>query len=308
MKLASDTRFFRLLYFLATCCLFVFLTGCGAYSEIVRQRCRAWEAKQSWGADGVRRGCEPLEIGGGSTALLMVHGFGDNPSVWKPMMAGFAARGYFCRAMRLPGFGDTLEARKNVASSSWAWAIEREIQTLRENHHKVWLVAHSLGSAISIRQALNHQKSVDGLILLAPLFEVSTKRSPLLSARSWHRIFAHSVPVSETPFPEDLLKMPPADRAAVDLFITPNINDSLFSLLDEIRPRAGDIRVPVFLAISPHDHVADPLAARAWFAKMDNSPRRKQFFAWHSAHVLPLDFDADRLVSEIDRFIRSSHR
>lgn len=284
--------------------LAVVLGGCAAYSGIVRRRCCAWEAGQRWGVDGVRAGCGPIESGQGSPALLMVHGFGDNPTVWSRMMAGLVSRGYRCRAMRLPGFGDTLEVRKTVGSSSWGDAVNSEVMALRGKGREVWLVAHSLGGALAIRHALAHPGSVGGLILLAPLLEVSNKRSPVLGARTWHRLLGHAVSVVETPFPEDLWKAPPAGRAEVERFITPNINGTLFAVLDEVRPRAGDIRVPVFVAVSPGDSVVNPAASEAWFERMVNVPRRKFFVARRSAHVLPLDHDADGLVAEIDAFIR----
>ena len=281
-------------------------TGCAAYSRVIRHRCQSWDARQCWNADGTRAGCEPISAGKGSPALLMVHGFGDNPSAWIPMMKDFTARGYHCRAMRLPGFGDRLSARQAVTAQSWLDALDKELTLLGRNHPEIWLVAHSTGASVCVRHVLENPgpSKVKGLVLLSPLIEVSRARSPLLSPRAWHRIFHRWIDITETPFPDDLRKPAPPDRVAVDRFITPNINDALFSLIDFNGPRAKDITLPLFVAVSPNDQVTSPAATLAWYEQASAAPKRRLFIAGNSAHVLPLDHDASALVDAIDRFIR----
>lgn len=280
--------------------------GCAAYTGITRHRCQAWEARQGWNADGTRTGCEPISAGKGSPALLMVHGFGDNPSVWKPMMEDFTARGYHCRAMLLPGFGDRLATRKSVTEQSWLDALDKELMRLSRDHAEIWLVGHSTGASVCVRHVLENPgpSPIKGLVLLSPLIEVSRVRSPLLSPRTWHNAFKRWIGITETPFPEDQRKPAPPDRVAVERFITPNINDALFSLIDFIAPRAKEITLPLFVAVSPHDHVTSPAASLAWHDQASAAPVRRLFLAGNSAHVLPLDHDADALVREIDDFIR----
>jgi alpha-beta hydrolase superfamily lysophospholipase len=282
------------------------VVGCAAYSRVVEHRCQAWEAGMNWSADGVRAGCEPFALGKGPPTLLLVHGFGDNPAVWGPLARDWAARGYHCRAMRVPGFGDRLEARCKIDLEVWQDSLAGEVRALRGEAGEVWLVAHSLGAALAIRHALDHPGEVAGLALMAPLLRVSDRRSPVLGARAWFRLLGRHIPVAESPFPEDLFLEPPAGRPAVERFISANIYAALFELLDEIGPRAGQLRVPLWLATSPADQVADPQAAAAWFDATAASPRRRLVEAAGSGHVLPLDRDANWLADEVDRFIRGS--
>ena len=282
----------------------ILLGGCAAYSGVVAARWRAWERGVERHPDGVRVGCEPFSVGQGRTAILFVHGFGDNPSTWRPMAEKFAAHGFHCRAMRLPGFGGTMDERKAVTLETWTRAVADEALALRRAHDEVWIVAHSLGAAVSVRHVLDGGNEVTGLALLAPLVKVSGKRSPLLSARTWFQVLGRWTPLAESMFPEDVRKDLPPGRPDVERFIPVNIYVALFRLLDENENQAGDLRVPLYGAVSPHDKVADWRAAEAWLNRTSQVPRRRLVRANDSAHLIPIDFDAGWIGDEIEEFVK----
>jgi len=280
-------------------------TGCAAYSGVVAARWRTWERGVARNPDGVRAGCEAFDLGQGRTAVLFVHGFADNPSVWRPMAEAFAARGYACRAMRLPGFGGTMDERRAVDAESWTRALAAEAADLRRSHDEVWAVTHSLGSAVAVRHVLQGGDGFAGLVLLAPLVAVSDKRSPILGARTWFRVLGRFVPLAEQPFPEDILKDAGPGRPELERFIPVNIYHALFRVLDDNAGRAPDLRLPVYAAVSPHDSVADPAAAEAWLRSLTGTPRQRLVHANDSAHMIPLDFDAGWITDDVIRFIRN---
>ena len=71
------------------------------YSCSVGAGYREWNSKVRRDPDGVREGCREFTLGEGETAVLMVHGFGASPAVWRKMAASLAAEDFTCRAMRL---------------------------------------------------------------------------------------------------------------------------------------------------------------------------------------------------------------
>jgi carboxylesterase len=279
-------------------------TGCTAYSGVVNARWRAWEGRVSRHPDGVRVGCEPYGLGEGRSAVLLVHGFGDNPSIWHPMAERLAAGGLHCRAMRLPGFGGTMAERRSVNLGVWSRALADEVAALDASHDEVWIVAHSLGATLAVRHVLNGGDEVAGLVLLAPLVEVSGRRSPLLGARAWFEVLGRFVPLAESVFGEDVRRELPAGRPAVERFIPVNVFRALFQATDEIAGQAGELRVPLYAALSPHDRVADSAAARAWLLGTSKVPRRRVVWARESAHLIPLDHDAAWVGDEVLAFIR----
>ncbi len=282
----------------------ILLASCAGYNGVVTARWRAWEHGVARNPDGVRTGCEPFSLGEGRTAILFVHGFGDNPSVWRPMAEKFAAQGFHCRAMRLPGFGGTMEERRQVDPEVWTKAIANEAARLHRRHEKVWIVAHSLGAAVSVRLVLQGKGDISGLALLAPLVMVSDKRSPVLGPRAWFNLLGRHMALLESPFPEDCLKPLPSGRPAVERFIPVNIYQALFKVLDENEGRAGDLRLPLYGVVTRQDHVADPVAAENWLDRTSGVPRRRVVHAQNSAHLIPLDLDADWIGDEIVKFIR----
>ena len=281
------------------------VTGCATYSGVVAARWRAWERGVARNPDGVRAGCEPFDLGAGRTAVLFVHGFADNPSVWRPMAEAFAARGFHCRAMRLPGFGGTMAERRAVDAEGWTRALADEAAGLRRTHDEVWAVTHSLGAAVAIRHVLQGGDDLAGLVLLAPLVEVSDKRSPLLGARTWFRVLGRFVPLAEQPFPEDILKDAGPGRPELERFIPVNVYHALFRVLDDNAGRARDLRLPVYGAVSPRDNIADPAVAEAWLRAATGAPRLRLVRANDSAHMIPLDFDAGWIAEDAIRFIRN---
>jgi len=233
--------------------------------------------------------------------------FPAESGLWKrpTNIEAFAARGYACRAMRLPGFGGTMDERRAVDAESWTRALAAEAADLRRSHDEVWAVTHSLGSAVAVRHVLQGGDGFAGLVLLAPLVAVSDKRSPILGARTWFRVLGRFVPLAEQPFPEDILKDAGPGRPELERFIPVNIYHALFRVLDDNAGRAPDLRLPVYAAVSPHDSVADPAAAEAWLRSLTGTPRQRLVHANDSAHMIPLDFDAGWITDDVIRFIRN---
>src|SRR5206468_12893176 len=72
------------------------------YSLVVGHLYRRWEAGIERDADGVRLGCREFTLGEGKDAVLLVHGFGDSPAIFRRIAPALAAKGFACHALRLP--------------------------------------------------------------------------------------------------------------------------------------------------------------------------------------------------------------
>jgi pimeloyl-ACP methyl ester carboxylesterase len=101
----------------------------------------AWEARAQRGPDGLRRGYEPFSIGTGATAALLIHGFGSSPSVFARLAPTLAQRGFTCRVMRLPGFGEPLSEYARVTAADWRAAVHAEVLALGPAIHQSGLWA-----------------------------------------------------------------------------------------------------------------------------------------------------------------------
>ncbi len=276
-----------------------------SYDRVIHFRNDRWEKTIKRDASGLREGYEDFSVGKGDTALLMIHGFGAGPLTFGRMAPEFAKRGYACRAMLLPGFGMPNAVYSKATAALWRAAIRSEVAMLRKTHRQVWLVGHSMGGTLATVEALDRPGDIDGLILLAPLIEVSSKRSPVFKARTWFQIVDHAAiftDLTEMAFPVDVHDAVVLQHVVRDQFVPRSIYRQMFSLTDAARGRAGELHMPVLLAYAPQDKVADADAA-VNFVRESKSARKVIFCAQDSGHVITWDLGWEKCVDAVDRFI-----
>ena len=288
--------------------LFLFLValwfaGDAFYAHRVRVRSAAPGA--------VRAAAAPFALNpAGTPALLLIHGFADGPSVFAQIAPPLADAGFAVRAMHLSGSGVPPAEMQGLAFADWRADVDREIAALRaaDPARPIWLVGHSLGGALAYDAALRPENRVAGLVLLAPLVDVSRARSPLLSPRQWFNLFDRLLVFTDTiesRLPKDL-RDPDARAAYVtDKYVHRDVYRALFDAIDAVRPRAADWRGPLLVAISATDQIVDSSATRFFFSATNAAPANLSEI--HAAgHVLPLDYGHAKLAEKIVRFIREA--
>lgn len=272
------------------------------YPAYTGLRARHLERTVARDAAGVRLGAQPFEVGEGEVALLMVHGFASSPAVFQRMAPVLAERGYRCRVMRLPGFGEPL-GTSNYDVADWRKRLEEEVRMLRASSRQVWLIGHSMGATLVLDHVLRGGE-VDGVVLVTPLIEVSGARSILLPPRRWFELGRRIWPeqaLIETAFPVDLHESVPGLDELRDRYLPVAAYAGMFALVDQVAGHAGDIRCPVLMAVAPDDLVVDTEAATAYFSGL-GANRKHLLTMANSGHVAPLDRDWRRLVNAIEHF------
>lgn len=276
-----------------------------AYPAWTRLRAIEEDDRESWGPDGVRSGAAAYALGEGRTAILFVHGFGSSPATFRLIASDLAARGYACRALRLPGFSERLEGRMRADDAAWRATLDAEIAALRATHEHVFLAGHSMGGALAIGYALDHPDAIDGLVLIAPLIRVSTRRSLGLPSRNLFLAARRVLPadtVLGTTFPVDLHAKDEDHVELRDRFLPVSAYDAMFRVADRIADRAGDLRLPVLMVVPGSDRVVSRRAALDYFARI-GSPRKFLHHAPRAGHVVPLDYGWQEVASAIDTLV-----
>ncbi len=275
------------------------------YAWRVEQRYAEWEASVERDADGVRTGFEPFKAGEGAVGILFVHGFAGSPSLYRYFVPYFAEHGFACRAIRLPGFGETVDRAAEVRRADWVRAVRSAALEMRAEHETVWIVAHSLGGTVALRALQADAALADGLVLLAPLLEVSDARSPILEPEEWFAVGEFLVAESdvlESIFPIDAHDPRVREKEERDLFIPLDLYSELFALLDDLDAGPADVDIPVMMVLSKRDKIVDSDAAEAWFTALTNEANRL-LVVEPAGHVLPLDTGWDSLLTEIKDYV-----
>ncbi len=300
----------KLLLIILIAIVVCWLCGDLIYSRVVAYRRSQWERSIKRDADGVREGCREYTLGDGQTALLFVHGFNDSPMMFRKMANALAGEGFTCRAMRLPGFAEPSEQYALSTRADWLAAVREEVQALRKTHDRVYIIGHSLGGAISIAFVCETPDAVDGAVLIAPAVDVSNARSPLLPVRFWHAILSRLLiftRVVQSRQPVDAHDPAALDYQGRDPFIPRTVLGELFRLLDENRDRAGELRVPLMMALTKEDQVVDWQAAKQFYDDVASPDKRLRYMD-NAGHAIPIDYGWEDLSQEIAEFAKQTHK
>jgi alpha-beta hydrolase superfamily lysophospholipase len=281
------------------------------YSVLVKRSYAVWEASITRDANGVRQGCEGYTVGDGSTALLLVHGFGDSPATWRRMTPALAARGFTCEVMRLPHFAMPFDDYCRATADEWSAAVADHLAALRKTHARVVVVAHSLGCTIVLDALARHPDAADAVVLLAPLIEISTVRSPWLTPRTWFTLADHLLVFTDRiglALPRDIRDREALKEAKIDQFMPRAIYRELFKLLDRNQAHPPLPRVPVLMFLADGDPVVDNEVATKFFedcGSPSHAPQGRLVKLDDSGHMIPLDQEWSKVVHDIARFVES---
>lgn len=263
-------------------------------------RYHQWDKSVLRGNDGVLDFARPQSYGQGNRALLLVHGFGDTPAVWSALAPALAERGYHVHAMRLPGWGEPVDRKRGLRLEDWENAIIQEADRLARDHEKVAVLAHSLGGCLSTVLAQSGRLPAQALVLYAPMFEVSSARSPLLKTRTWFEVGDKILPerlIIESLFADHARVNTPRPKSQRDPFNPKNIFRMLYAEMDRFENQSPSLDLPLRLVLPGEDRVIDSRRTLIWYDQLQ-APVKTLHTEIDAGHVLPLDMD---VLAESDR-------
>lgn len=268
-----------------------FLVLDAAYALYIEAAWARAEKKMVRNEQGVRTGCLPFTVGEGRTAVLCVHGFADSPALWQDMAPELARAGYSVRAIRLTGFAGPPEEADGLTSERWQTEVKLAVRELSKDHDQVWIAAHSLGAAVTLSAYRDMRDPVAGMFLIAPLLEVSDRRSPVLRPRTWFRV-ADTAKVftrrTQTVFPVDALDPDVRWNHPRDVFIPLSVIRSLFETMDQAWTVLDSPLPPVLMLQAGQDQVVENAAARRFFDQMQAEKKECLVFP-DTGHIIPRD-------------------
>lgn len=228
---------------------------------------------------------EPLSLTAGSEGVLVLHGFTGNPFSMRGIADAFFAAGWSVELPLLPGHGSSLE---EILASSWAdWcsATAAAYEALCARCRKVVVVGLSMGGTLACWLAVSHPE-LAGMVLVNPFIE-----PPAPSAiEILEGMLAGGVTV--IPSIGSDIKLPHvSEPSAAGTPIAPLL--SLFSGMQELSTRLGEIAIPVLLFSSREDHVVPPSSGDYLVARVAGEVER--VFLEQSYHVATLDYDREEI-------------
>ena len=120
----------------------------------------------------VMPGAEPFFHSGGSTGVLLCHGFTGNPSSLRPWADFLAAAGLTVSLPRLPGHGTTWQEMAGTRWEDWYAEIDRAYEELRGRTGEIFVMGLSMGATLALRLAELRGDGVAGLVLVLSLIHI----------------------------------------------------------------------------------------------------------------------------------------
>jgi carboxylesterase len=238
-------------------------------------------------------GAEPFAASGGSTGVLVLHGYTGSPQSVRPLAESLASSGCSVVLPLLPGHGTSVEDLLSTRWADWSSAAESSYGELAGRCDRVFVAGLSMGGTLAIWLALRHAE-IAGVIVVNPLLD-----PPAESFREMLRAMLDSGAASLPAIKSDIAKEKVAESAYEATPIEPML--SMFEAVDEIAARLGELSCPVLLLSSRNDHVV-PSESGDLLVEKAAVPVERVWLE-RSFHVATLDYDAPVVEASAIEFV-----
>jgi carboxylesterase len=243
-------------------------------------------------------GAEPFFQAGGSTGVLLCHGFTGSPGSLRPWAEHLAAEGLTVSLPRLPGHGTTWQEMAHTRWEDWYAEVDRAFEELRGQADEIFVMGLSMGGCLALRMAELRGDQVAGLVLVNPSVAADTKLFLLAPAL---KLVVPSLKGIGSDIKKQGVQELSYDRMPVRALAT------LPRLWKLTRQRLPDVTQPVLVYLSTLDHVVGPASMRVLRAAL---PERQLTIRdlGNSFHVATLDNDAEEIFAGSLEFVRAHSR
>jgi carboxylesterase len=243
-------------------------------------------------------GAEPFFHAGGSTGVLLCHGFTASPGSLRPWAEYLAAEGLTVSLPRLPGHGTTWQEMAHTRWEDWYAEVDRAFEELRGQADEVFVMGLSMGGCLALRIAQTRGDQVAGLVLVNPSVAADTKLFLLAPAL---KLVVPSLKGIGSDIKKEGARELSYDRVPVRAAAT------LPQLWKLTKQRLPDVTQPVLVYLSTVDHVVGPASMKVLRTAL---PERQLTIRelGNSFHVATLDNDAGEIFAGSLEFIRAHSR
>jgi carboxylesterase len=243
-------------------------------------------------------GAEPFTHDGGSTGVLLCHGFTGSPQSLRPWAEYLAAEGLSVSLPRLPGHGTTWREMGRTRWEDWFAEVSRAFEDLSKRAGEVFVMGLSLGGCLGLRLAEVEGGTVRGLVLVNPSLTADSKLFMLAP------VMKYLVP-SLKGITDDI-KKPFVTELGYDR-VPVRAAATLPQLWKVTAEGLGTLTQPVLAFRSTEDHVVGPASMQVL---RDGLPAGQLTVrsCEDSYHVATLDNDAPAIFAGSLDFIRAHSR
>jgi carboxylesterase len=246
----------------------------------------------------VMPGAEPYFHPGGSTGVLLCHGFTGSPGSLRPWAEYLAGAGLSVSLPRLPGHGTTWQEMARTRWEDWFAEADRAFEALRGWSEEIFVMGLSMGGCLALRLAELHGPAVSGLVVVNPSVTADTR---LIALAPVLKLLVPSLKGIASDIKKENVSELGYDRVPVRAVAT------LPGLWRKTKDHLGDLSQPVLVYRSTTDHVVGPASLEVLRAALPAGQLDVRELR-NSYHVATLDNDAEVIFTGSLEFVQAHTR
>jgi carboxylesterase len=239
-------------------------------------------------------GAEAFAHDGGSTGVLLCHGFGGDPRTLRPWAQYLADAGLSVSLPRLPGHGTTWQEMARTRWEDWYAEVDRAFDELQARCDEMFVMGLSMGGCLALRLAELRGDAVRGLVLVNPSI---TRDTPLFLLAPVLKLVVPSLKGIASDIKNEQATELGYDRVPVKAAAT------LPGLWRITQQHLKDLTQPILVYRSATDHVVGPASLRLLTSAIPPGQLEVRELA-DSYHVATLDNDAQAIFAGSLEFVR----
>jgi carboxylesterase len=235
---------------------------------------------------------------GSGLSALLIHGLTGTPYEMRYLGERLAAQGIRVRGVRLAGHASAPEDLGQVTQENWYESVVHGFEELRGYGDPNIVIGLSCGAVLAARLAEDQPEAVSGLVMLAPAFFLPWRQTLMLRAISLlgaitKSLYLHNDSGSDIHDRSAALVHPTCKLMPLSAPI------ELLKLSAIVRARLDRIRQPTLIMHSTNDHTCPEQKNLDYLMRHVASAHQRAVVLEQSFHVITVDSDKDRIVSEV---------
>jgi carboxylesterase len=238
---------------------------------------------------------EAFVAAGGSTGVVLCHGFTGMPGSMRPWAEAMAAAGHTVRVPLLPGHGTSWQDANGTTWEQWYDELERAVDAVRAACTHTFVMGLSMGGTLILRLAEERGDDIAGVVVVNGSLFTTRKDAKLLPLL---RRVVPSLPPVGNDIKKSGVTEPAYDRVPVRAAY------QLSKLWALTNADLGKVSQPLLVMTSREDHVVEPENSERLMSGAGSADKR-QVWLEDSFHVATLDNDLPIIIEESLAFIQA---
>jgi carboxylesterase len=244
---------------------------------------------------------ETFYLNGGSTGIMLIHGFTGAPPEMRLIGEYLHDRGITVSAPMLPGHGTYVEEMNQYKWTDWVAHTRQVLTELKFACDTVFIAGLSLGSLITLNLAAE-EKDLAGAVLFAPSIKLTSKLIHLTPILKYF--------IQKVKKPLDQYAHQAADRQAWTYNERPMAGaHELLKIIRHTRTLLPKVKCPLLIVEGAKDEIIDPSCSRYVYDRVA-SAEKDILTLPESGHCLTIDGEwevaAENTFQFVDRYKEDS--